>query len=78
MKKKTSVSLEEKTIDTMKRIARGEERSYSSVLTMLVEASAKIAEDAAAHGKTVKQIADEIKRTGDNIRREATSEKKPS
>jgi predicted DNA-binding ribbon-helix-helix protein len=78
MKKKTSVSLEEKTIDTMKRIARGEERSYSSVLTMLVEASAKIAEDAAAHGKTVKQIADEIKRTGDNIRREAASEKKPS
>lgn len=78
MKKKTSVSLEQETIDTMKRIARGEERSYSSVLTMLVEASAKIAEDAAAYGKTVKQIADEIKRTGDNIRREAANQKKPS
>jgi len=70
MKKKTSISLDESTLAKLQSLADNESRSVSSVLNILIEASAKIAEDAAGYGHNVKQIADAIKRTGDEMRQD--------
>jgi septation ring formation regulator EzrA len=69
MNKKTSVSLSEETRESIKKLAVSEHRTSSTVLDILVQASARVAEDAAQYGKTVKEIADEIEKIGKKFQR---------
>lgn len=69
MKRKTSLSLSDETMESIRVLAKNEDRSVSYVLEQFVNACAKVAEDATAYGKSIKEIADSIKNNAANADR---------
>lgn len=70
MKKKTSISLSDEARASIKRLADSEARTASNVLDIFVQACARVSENAAEYGKTVKDIANEIEKIGDRLKEE--------
>jgi hypothetical protein len=74
MKKKTSISLSDEARASIKRLAAAEQRTISNVLDIFVVACGRLSEDAAHYGKTVKDIANEIERIGDRMKKKGNQD----
>lgn len=70
MKRKTSISLSDESLESIKKLATAEDRSVSYVIEQFVSAAAQVAEDSAAYGASIKQIADSIKDSAKQVRSE--------